>query len=251
MSSGEGSQGLTGWWSSGGMEHVPTMHSFSPPRGPPSPQIVVLIGIAHALVIYRVIATALFAQSDSEFLREQANTMAVMTGAVLHYITIVIMTKVRSETRGGQRVFSLLFLHQPPPVIVLQVNRRVALYLCELGKGNWGLSPTRAPQRRAARQYPGTAAQHPLGPRMQPGPWPLPFLHHHKAPTGQLFACRSPWEGSSPPTHKLTRGPHASSWLSHSPATLWRDSHPMGLRPAMSRKPPQLQESSQRGFPPS
>ncbi|KGL89638.1 Anoctamin-9, partial [Charadrius vociferus] len=69
--------------------------------------IVVLIGIAHALVIYRVIATALFTQSDSEFLREQANTMAVMTGAVLHYITIVIMTKV---------------------------NRRVALYLCELEK---------------------------------------------------------------------------------------------------------------------
>ncbi|XP_072721859.1 anoctamin-9 isoform X2 [Ciconia boyciana] len=67
--------------------------------------IAVLIGIAHALVIYRVIATALFTQSNFEFLREQANTMAVMTGAVLHYITIVIMTKV---------------------------NRRVALYLCDL-----------------------------------------------------------------------------------------------------------------------
>ncbi|NXY76964.1 ANO9 protein, partial [Glareola pratincola] len=60
--------------------------------------IAVLIGIAHGLVIYRVVATALFTQSDFEFLREQANTMAVMTGAVLHYITIVIMTKVRSET---------------------------------------------------------------------------------------------------------------------------------------------------------
>ncbi|NXS75721.1 ANO9 protein, partial [Pandion haliaetus] len=60
--------------------------------------IAVLIGIAHALVIYRVIATALFTQSNFEFLREQANTVAVMTGAVLHYITIVIMTKVQSET---------------------------------------------------------------------------------------------------------------------------------------------------------
>ncbi|XP_074951412.1 anoctamin-9 isoform X1 [Phalacrocorax aristotelis] len=69
--------------------------------------IAVLIGIAHALVIYRVIAVALFTQSDFRFLREQANTMAVMTGAVLHYITIVIMTKV---------------------------NRRVALYLCDLEK---------------------------------------------------------------------------------------------------------------------
>ncbi|NXU19117.1 ANO9 protein, partial [Pardalotus punctatus] len=60
--------------------------------------IVVLIGIAHALVIYRVVAMALFTQSHLELLREHANTMAVMTGAVLHYITIVIMTKVRSHT---------------------------------------------------------------------------------------------------------------------------------------------------------
>lgn len=69
--------------------------------------IVVLIGIAHALVIYRVVATALFTQSDSEFFREQANLVAVMTGAVLHYITIVVMTKI---------------------------NRRVALFLCDLEK---------------------------------------------------------------------------------------------------------------------
>lgn len=101
MSSGEGSRGLKGWWSSGGMEQVPTMPGFSPLCCPPSPQIAVLIGIAHGLVIYRVVATALFTQSDLGFLHEQANTMAVMTGAVLHYITIVIMTKVRSETWGG------------------------------------------------------------------------------------------------------------------------------------------------------
>lgn len=69
--------------------------------------IVVLIGIAHALVIYRVVAMALFTQSHLELLREHANTMAVMTGAVLHYVTIVIMTKV---------------------------NRWVALFLCDLEK---------------------------------------------------------------------------------------------------------------------
>ncbi|NXY21990.1 ANO9 protein, partial [Atrichornis clamosus] len=69
--------------------------------------IVVLIGIAHALVVYRVVATALFTQSRLELLREHANTVAVLTGAVLHYITIVIMSKV---------------------------NRRVALFLCDLEK---------------------------------------------------------------------------------------------------------------------
>ncbi|XP_074921146.1 anoctamin-9 isoform X6 [Chelonoidis abingdonii] len=70
-------------------------------------EITVLIGLAHALVIYRVVATVVFTQSDFEFIRERASTMAVMTGAVLHYITIIIMTKV---------------------------NRRVALFLCELEK---------------------------------------------------------------------------------------------------------------------
>ncbi|NXR09843.1 ANO9 protein, partial [Semnornis frantzii] len=69
--------------------------------------IAVMIGIAHALVIYRVVATALFSQSQCEFLREHANMAAMVTGAVLHYITIVIMTKV---------------------------NRRVALFLCDLEK---------------------------------------------------------------------------------------------------------------------
>ncbi|KAM9606713.1 LOW QUALITY PROTEIN: anoctamin-9 [Morphnus guianensis] len=99
--------------------------------------IAVLIGIAHALIIYRVIATALFTQSNFEFLREQANTMAVMTGAVLHYITIVIMTKVWSETRGGQQVFSCFSTINPPLPFytsLLQVNRHVALYLCDLEK---------------------------------------------------------------------------------------------------------------------
>ncbi|CAM4584109.1 unnamed protein product [Caretta caretta] len=67
--------------------------------------ITVLIGIAHGLVIYRVVATVVFTQSNFEFIRERASTVAVMTGAVLHYITIIIMTKV---------------------------NRRVALFLCDL-----------------------------------------------------------------------------------------------------------------------
>ncbi|KAJ7344284.1 hypothetical protein JRQ81_000234 [Phrynocephalus forsythii] len=56
--------------------------------------ICILIGIAHMLVIYRVVMTVIFTQSDSEFLQERASTMAVMTGAVLHYLTIIIMTKV-------------------------------------------------------------------------------------------------------------------------------------------------------------
>ncbi|NXR52070.1 ANO9 protein, partial [Hippolais icterina] len=69
--------------------------------------IMVLIGIAHALVIYRAVAVALFTQSDVELLSKHADTIAVMTGAVLHYITIITMSKV---------------------------NWRVALFLCKLEK---------------------------------------------------------------------------------------------------------------------
>ncbi|XP_053142623.1 anoctamin-9 isoform X2 [Hemicordylus capensis] len=69
--------------------------------------ICLIIGIAHALVIYRVVVTVIFTQSNSELFRERATTMAVLTGAVLHYLTIIIMSKV---------------------------NRRVALFLCDLEK---------------------------------------------------------------------------------------------------------------------
>ncbi|XP_069480030.1 anoctamin-9 isoform X2 [Ambystoma mexicanum] len=69
--------------------------------------LAIMIGIAQAIVIYRVVMTVYFTQSDWDFIRERANTIAVMTGALVHYITIVIMTKV---------------------------NRVVAMYLCNLEK---------------------------------------------------------------------------------------------------------------------
>lgn len=74
------------------------MPSIAPEPSSLSPQILVLIGIAHALVIYRAVAMALFTQSEVSLLSKHADTIAVMTGAVLHYLTIIIMTKVRSHT---------------------------------------------------------------------------------------------------------------------------------------------------------
>ncbi|ETE60119.1 Anoctamin-9, partial [Ophiophagus hannah] len=41
--------------------------------------ICLLIGIAHALVIYRVVVTIIFTQSNSKFLQEKATTVAVLT----------------------------------------------------------------------------------------------------------------------------------------------------------------------------
>ncbi|NWI18429.1 ANO9 protein, partial [Crypturellus soui] len=92
--------------------------------------IAVLIGIAHALVIYRVVAMALFTQSASEFIREHANTLAVVTGAVLHYLTIVIMTKVRRALRGRGALLPLCssVLHKPRTFAQRENNFTVKIF---------------------------------------------------------------------------------------------------------------------------
>lgn len=57
-------------------------------------QLMLIIGLAHALVVFRVVAAPLFSEGDWLFIRDHANTVAVMMGAVLHYITIQVMTRV-------------------------------------------------------------------------------------------------------------------------------------------------------------
>lgn len=56
--------------------------------------ICLMIGMAHLLVVYRVLASALFSSSSLSFLEEQVTTAVVVTGALVHYITILIMTKI-------------------------------------------------------------------------------------------------------------------------------------------------------------
>ncbi|KAM9318254.1 anoctamin-9-like isoform 2-T2 [Pholidichthys leucotaenia] len=56
--------------------------------------LMLIIGLAHALVVFRVVAAPLMSDSKWEFLKDHANPVAVMLGAVLHYITIQIMTRV-------------------------------------------------------------------------------------------------------------------------------------------------------------
>eukprot|EP00074_Homo_sapiens_P067638 XP_011518350.1 anoctamin-9 isoform X5 [Homo sapiens] len=56
--------------------------------------ICLMIGMAHVLVVYRVLASALFSSSAVPFLEEQVTTAVVVTGALVHYVTIIIMTKI-------------------------------------------------------------------------------------------------------------------------------------------------------------
>ncbi|XP_072529774.1 anoctamin-9 [Salminus brasiliensis] len=70
--------------------------------------LMLIIGLAQALVVFRVIASEKFAKPTNwAFLRENSSTVAFLLGAVLHYLTITIMTRV---------------------------NRTVAMKLCELEK---------------------------------------------------------------------------------------------------------------------
>lgn len=57
-------------------------------------QLMLIIGLAHALVVFRVVAGPLLSEGNWDFIRDHANTVAVMIGAVLHYITIQVMTRV-------------------------------------------------------------------------------------------------------------------------------------------------------------
>ncbi|KAK2081154.1 hypothetical protein P7K49_040269 [Saguinus oedipus] len=105
----------------------------SPPRAHRSiPQISLMIGMAHVLVVYRVLASALFSSSALPFLEEQVTTAVVVTGALVHYVTIVIMTKVGREQGGpswGPWGCSEPIRNSPP-----QVNKLVALKLCDFGE---------------------------------------------------------------------------------------------------------------------
>lgn len=57
-------------------------------------QLILIIGLAQALVVFRVVATGSLSESSWTLLKDNANIVAVILGAVLHYLTITIMTRV-------------------------------------------------------------------------------------------------------------------------------------------------------------
>ncbi|XP_060767480.1 anoctamin-9 isoform X2 [Neoarius graeffei] len=56
--------------------------------------LMVIIGLAHALVICRVVSAMLLSNAEWEFLSENATLISMTLGAVLHYLTIQVMTRV-------------------------------------------------------------------------------------------------------------------------------------------------------------
>uniref|UniRef100_A0A8C2ZXN4 Anoctamin n=1 Tax=Cyclopterus lumpus TaxID=8103 RepID=A0A8C2ZXN4_CYCLU len=62
--------------------------------------LMLIIGLAQALVVFRVVAAPLMSEGSCKFIKDHANTVAIMLGAVLHYLTIQIMTRVRMKTNS-------------------------------------------------------------------------------------------------------------------------------------------------------
>ncbi|RXN03041.1 anoctamin-9-like protein [Labeo rohita] len=61
--------------------------------------LLVIIGLTHVLVVCRVIATVLLAENSTwPVITENSQTVGVMLGAVLHYITITVMTRLMIST---------------------------------------------------------------------------------------------------------------------------------------------------------
>lgn len=92
-----------------------------------------IIGLTHALVVFRVIAAVLLAEGSWEFLSNHSNTGAMMLGAVLHYLIITVMTRVCGQRR---ELLCLLLVASSVTLILslsLQINRIVAMKLCEIG----------------------------------------------------------------------------------------------------------------------
>lgn len=70
------------------------------------PQILVIIGLTHALVVFRVIAAVQLAEGSWEFMTTHANSIAMMLGAVLHYLIITVMTRVQKVLNESLSPFS-------------------------------------------------------------------------------------------------------------------------------------------------
>uniref|UniRef100_UPI00398E912F anoctamin-9 n=1 Tax=Pristiophorus japonicus TaxID=55135 RepID=UPI00398E912F len=85
--------------------------------------ITVIIGIALGIVICRVIVAVNFTKSSSEFLRDHASTVAVMVGAVLHFLTILIMTKINRSVAK-----MLCDLERPRTLLARENNFTVKMF---------------------------------------------------------------------------------------------------------------------------
>lgn len=84
---------MRGWTGPGTAARGPTVL-------PTALQICLMIGMAHVLVVYRVLAAAAFSSSALPFLEEQVTTAVVVTGALVHYVIILVLTKVGGKGRG-------------------------------------------------------------------------------------------------------------------------------------------------------
>lgn len=92
-----------------------------------------IIGLTHVLVVFRVIAAVLLAEGSWEFLSTHSNSGAMMLGAIFHYFIITVMTRVHKSLNVCLCCLLLIIFVSMTMSLSLQVNRVVAMKLCEIG----------------------------------------------------------------------------------------------------------------------
>ena len=103
-----------------------------------------IIGLTHALVVFRVMAAVMMAEGSWKLLSDHSNLGAMVLGAFFHYIIITVMTRVRTASPLSTGTLSkvcvcVCLFYDPfycilPQVrLCLQINRIVARKLCDIG----------------------------------------------------------------------------------------------------------------------
>uniref|UniRef100_A0A8C5C9N9 Anoctamin n=1 Tax=Gadus morhua TaxID=8049 RepID=A0A8C5C9N9_GADMO len=60
--------------------------------------ILVIIGLTHALVVFRVMAAVMMAEGSWKLLSDHSNLGSMVLGAFLHYVVITVMTRVLTDS---------------------------------------------------------------------------------------------------------------------------------------------------------
>uniref|UniRef100_A0A8C6UVH5 Anoctamin n=1 Tax=Neogobius melanostomus TaxID=47308 RepID=A0A8C6UVH5_9GOBI len=69
--------------------------------------ILVIIGLTHALVVFRVFAAVFLAEGSWEFLSTHSNSGAMMLGALFHYVVIIVMKRKTRSFAETEKSFTI------------------------------------------------------------------------------------------------------------------------------------------------
>lgn len=99
-------------------------------------QILVIISLTSAVVVFRVIAADFLAKYKLKSLSNHSNIPVMVLGGFLHYVIITIMTRVHRCLKVHLFMCLIMLSVTIIKLLPLQVNWIVARKLCDMGMFN-------------------------------------------------------------------------------------------------------------------